>query len=135
MKSKSSNIMSSIRERVMEYVPKEYSAYMKCSQAKCSKEREAYNKSLEGSDDKLKACSLKTKDNKTMKKCVKDIIQGTKEYKSMRKCAMKNCAKERKTLRSSIKKYKSHLMNHIKSHVSKSKKKSKSKSKSKSSRK
>ena len=134
MKSNSSSkIMSSIRERVMEYVPKEYSAYMKCSQTKCGKEREAYNKSLEGSDDKLKACALKTKDAKTMKKCVKNVIQGTKEYKTMRKCAMKNCGSERMKLRSSIKKYKSQLIKNIQSHGLKSKK-SKSK-KSTSSRK
>ncbi len=128
MKSNSSKIMSSIRGRVMEYVPKEYSAYMKCSQSKCGKERDAYNKSLEGSDVKLKACALKSKDPKTMKKCVKNVIQGSKEYKTMRKCAMKNCGSERKKLRSSIKKYKSQLIKKIHSDVSKSKKTKKSKS-------
>jgi hypothetical protein len=159
MKSGStSKIMSSIRNRVMEYVPKEYSAYINCSKTNCGKERDAYNKSLEGSDEKIKSCINKSgdifnvkkcsKDAKTMKKCIKsaktmkktikqnmkkcikNVIQGSKEYKTMRKCAIKNCDSERKKLRSSIKKYKSHLMKHIKSHVSKSKK-----SKSKSSRK
>jgi len=126
MKSKSSKIMSSVRDRVKSYVPKEYNAYMKCSESKCGKERSAYNKYLEGSDAKLKACAMKAKDSKTMKKCVKDVIQGSKEYKTMRKCSIKNCNSERKKLRSSIKKYKSHLMSHIKSKSKKSKKSKKS---------
>ncbi len=96
MKSKStSKIMSSVRERVMEFAPNEYSAYIKCSESKCGKERAAYNKSLEDSDEKIQACVIKSNDVLNVKKC-------SKNDKTMTKC-LKDAKTMKKTMGDTIK--------------------------------